>query len=206
MTDILDNDTRPLAAVRREFAAARSVLVAALALALVSCASRPMAIPAATGSWPLLAPATLGAPRTATQRLRAMHGNREISIECAVDVDDARILLIGLLPAGPRLFTVTYDGRQVDAQASRSLPAVLSPQRMLNDLQLVYWPLAALEQALSPTAWRVTEPDPRTRRLLRDGALVAEVHYAGADRWRGRAWLASFADDYSIAIDSASVD
>jgi hypothetical protein len=173
---------------------------------LSACATVRDASTAAAEHWPLLAPATLGASVTVSQRLRAMHGEREMSIECAVDVDAGRILLVGLLPAGPRLFTASFDGTRIDAQSSRALPAALSAERMLNDLQLAFWPLAALERAFAGTGWRVTEPDPRTRRLLRGGSLVAEVHYAGADPWHGRVWLANFVADYSIAIDSAAVD
>lgn len=181
-------------------------LLAAFGLALAACTTAPVAPPAAAASWPLLAPATLGAAVTATQRLRAIHADREISVECALDIDAGRILLVGLLPAGPRLFTVKYDGQRVEAQSSRALPAALSPERMLNDLQLAFWPLAALEAAFARSAWRVVQPDPRTRRLLRGDTLVAEVHYAGPDPWHGRVWLANFVADYSIAIDSAGVD
>jgi len=64
------------------------------------------------------------------------------------------------------------------------------------------WPRAALQSALEKSAWRLTEPDPRTRRLTRDSKLIAEVHYATPDPWTGRAWLVNFERGYSITIDS----
>ncbi len=182
-----------------------ATLVAAT-LALAGCVTAPVSGGSAAARWPLLSPASFGGRITANQQLRAMHGEREFAVECAVDIDPARILVVGLLPAGPPLFTVSYDGERVTADSPRQVPPALSPERMLNDLQLAFWPTAALEHAFAGTEWRVTEPDSLTRRLLRSGALVAEVHYPGPDRWRGRSWLVNLVDGYSIAIDSTDVD
>jgi Protein of unknown function (DUF3261) len=106
------------------------------------------------------------------------------------------------VPGGPRMFTIDYDGRHVTVQKNTGVPNALQPERLLNDLQLTLWPRLALQQALEHSSWTVAEPDPRTRRLARDGKLVAEVHYATPDPWTGRAWLVNFERRYSITIDS----
>ncbi|HKE44761.1 MAG TPA: DUF3261 domain-containing protein [Steroidobacteraceae bacterium] len=180
----------------------RAVLLAAVGLA-ASCTTTGAREGAASGqSWQPLPPSTLGATRSANQRLRAAYGDQEISLDCVVNVDADHLTVIGLLPGGPRVFTVEYDGKQVSEQKSSGVPEALRPELLLNDLQLTFWPRAALQTALQNTAWRVTEPDPRTRRLTRDAKLVAEVHYASADPWTGRAWLVNFERGYSITIDS----
>lgn len=175
----------------------------ALCCYLCSCTGTPAHEEAVTtASWHPLPPSTLGSARGASQRLRAAYGKQEVSLDCVVSVDAERLTVIGLLPAGPRVFTVEYDGKQVSAQKSPNLPEALQPELLLNDLQLTFWPREALQAALEKTAWRVTELDPRTRRLTRDSKLVAEVHYATADPWTGRAWLVNFERGYSITIDS----
>jgi hypothetical protein len=175
---------------------------------LASCATAPADQSVATTRvvWQPLPPSTLGAARTASQRLRAAFADEEISIDCAVNVSADRITVIGLMPAGPRMFTVSYDGQRVEAEASREVPRAFESERLLNDLQLVFWPRAALEHAFENSRWHLTEPDDRTRRLHREGKLVTEVHYASADPWTGRAWLVSFDGSYTMTIDSESLD
>ena len=183
-------------------------LLVAVAVVLASCAttSASRGTQATAPAWQLLPPSSLGAVRAVNQRLRAAYADQEISLDCAVSVTTELITVIGLLPAGPRLFTVSYDGRQVDAETSQDVPAALKPERLLNDLQLALWPRQALERAFENSRWRLTEPDPRTRRLLRDGRLVAEVHYGTADPWTGRIWLVNFDGGYSIAVDSQRLE
>jgi len=65
-------------------------------------------------SWQPLPPSTLGAVRGANQRLRAAFGKQEVSLDCVVNVDADHLTVIGLLPGGPRVFTVEYDGKAGD--------------------------------------------------------------------------------------------
>jgi hypothetical protein len=186
----------------------RKALLIATGTLIAACTVTPevRGTAAAAQSWPLLSPATLGSVLSASQRLRAAYADQELSLDCAIDVTAGRITVIGLAPAGPRVFTVIYDGQRVNADTSAGVPAVLKPERLLNDLQLALWPQAALEQAFDNTRWRLAQPDPRTRRLLRDGKLVAEVHYADADPWNGRLWLVNFDGGYSIAVESQRLE
>lgn len=186
----------------------RSALLIAIGAFVAACATTPAVrgTAAAAQTWPLLAPATLGSAQSASQRLRAAYTDQELSLDCAIDVTAERITVIGLLPAGPRVFTLNYDGQRLDAETSAGVPAALKPERLLNDLQLALWPRAALERAFDNSRWRLAEPDPRTRRLLRDDKLVAEVHYADADPWSGRLWLVNFDGGYSIAVESQRLE
>lgn len=184
----------------------RPLLVLACSL-LGACAALPGAPTShERAGWKPLPPQSLGESRSVTQRLRVAHGADEFSLDCAVSVTPERITVIGLLPAGLRLFSVTYDGGHIEVQADQRLPDVFRPELLLNDLQLAFWPRRALEQALVDSGWSVTEPDSRTRRLRHDRRLIAEVHYADADPWNGRLWLTNLAHGYSLAIDSRSLE
>lgn len=182
----------------------RSAILVGICALLAGCA----ATTAARGSQmhvPLLPPASLAEERSATQRLRAAFDDQDINLECAISVTADRIVVIGLLPSGPRVFTVSYDGEHVETETSRNVPAGLEPEFLLNDLQLAFWPQQALEQALEHTPWQLTQPDSQTRRLRREGRLIAEVHYVGADPWTGRLWLVNFERSYSLMVDSQPV-
>src|SRR4249920_2142690 len=154
---------------------ATSTLIAMLAFFSASCANHPPAQEpaAAPSSWQLLPPSTLGTERQVNQRLRAAYGEHEIILDCVVTVNADHLTVIGLVPGGPRMFTIDYDGRHVTAQKNAGVPDALQPELLLNDLQLTLWPRLALQQALEHSGWTVTEPDPRTRRLASAGKLVA---------------------------------
>lgn len=179
-----------------------------LSLALGACVStRPVTTSTAHEGWPLLSPASLGESRTASQLLRIAQGQQEATLNCVLSVTADHINIVGTTALGFRAFTVKFDGAAVSAEAHPSVPQSMAPERLLNDVQLVYWPLSALKKALSNSSWDVSEPAPGTRRLKRDGKLVAEVHYASdAGRaWQGRAWLSNVEFDYTLTIDTASL-
>ena len=171
-----------------------------LTLVLSACSLlRPQAAPAVL---PLLAPSTLGTSRSALQLVHGAFGERDVAFQCVVDVSPEHMTLVGLSAQGQRWFSLRYDGSKLEAQSNSQAPPLLDPQRVLIDLQLALWPLAALQQTLADSGWQVTQTAPATRRLLRDGRLVAEVHYTGADPWQGQLWLSNFDHGYTLAVES----
>lgn len=160
---------------------------------------------AALVTQPLVAPG-VAAPHSARQRLRAMVGNREIVLDCVVEVAADRVTVVGLLPAGNRVFSVRYDGTSVEQERTPQVPAQLQPEQLLADLQLAFWPAKGLHDAFRGGPWKLSQPDSRTRRLLHDGRLVSEVHYGDADPWRGRVWLVNFQRDYALIVDSVPLE
>jgi hypothetical protein len=180
-----------------------------LALLVVSgCATvTPTIAPPATQLRPLPA-ASLGQTRSAQQVVRAAFGSSEATMQCVVDVTPERMDVIALNAIGMRLFSVTVEGEKVTVERAPGVPEQVQPEQILRDIQLAYWPLGVLQANLLNTTWEVAEPFAGTRRLKRDGRLIAEVHYAqpGTDPWRGRLWLSNFEFGYSLAVDSTPVD
>lgn len=175
----------------------------ALTLALAGCA----VIPAHTAStaFPVLAPSTLGAAHSARQLLHAAFGEHDLAFQCVIDARPDAFTVVGLDALGQRWFSLHHDGRALEARLGPQAPQQLDPRRVLADLQLALWPLSALQQALAGSAWQVSEPAPATRRLRRDGRLVAEVHYAGTDPWQGLLWLSNFETGYTLSVESRPV-
>jgi hypothetical protein len=175
--------------------------VALVAVALLGCASHPTQ-GGGEASRPLVAPATLGVERTVSQVVRGAFGSRDMTMNCVVTVKDGTMTVVGLSAMGLRLFTIRYDGKTTSVENTLPVPPQLTPERLLADLQLVYWPLAALQQPLASAAWQLSEPTPGTRRLRRDERVIAEVHYANEDPWQGRSWLVNLEHGYTLSIDS----
>ena len=159
-----------------------------------TAAGNPTALPA-------LAPPSAVSPRSASQVIHATYGTRNVTLRTAIEIDASRVSLVGVTATGQRLFTASYDGQAVTADASAFVPKEISPERVLADMQLALWPLDAVRAVRHDG--EVTEPWPGLRRLTRDGKLAAEVHYASADPWGGRLWFVSFEYGYSLTIDTA---
>jgi len=169
-------------------------------LALGACASAPPSKPAASIR-PLVAPASLGGERVVSQVVRGAFGARELTFNCVVTVKDGAMTLVGVNSLGVRLFTIRYDGISVQAETAPALQGLM-PERLVADMQLVFWPLASLEKPMREAGWQLSETAPGIRRLRHGDQLVAEAHYSGEDPWSGRSWLVNFEYGYSLQIDS----
>jgi len=182
---------------------AGGLFVALALLGLGACASAPPR--SATSPPPLVAPASLGSDRVVNQVVRAAFGARELTFNCVVTVKDGTMTLVGLNSLGVRLFTIRYDGKAVQSEAAPAMSGPLVPERLLADLQLVYWPLPSLAQPMAVAGWQLSEPATGLRRLRRGEQLVAEAHYSSEDPWSGRSWLVNFEFGYSLQIDSQAL-
>ena len=181
----------------------RFALVTLVAL-LTGCMSQPQRPSSPETPRPLVAPSTLGASRTVNQIVRGAFGEREMTINCVVTVKDGVMTIVGVSAMGIRIFTMKYDGKSTSIDNTLPIPAQLTPERLLADFQLVFWPLEALQKPLAASGWQVSEAT-GTRRLRRDTHLVAEVHYASTDPWTGRSWLVNLEHAYTLSIDSKSM-
>lgn len=183
----------------------------AAALLLAACANGPATRPAtgAATTLPLLPPASLGAPLQAQQILHAAYGSDEATLQCVVETDATLLSIVCLTALGQRVFTLTYDGHELKALRAPFAPDSIDPQHIVADLQLAYWPLAALQPAWQGAGYGVSEPRPGLRRVVRDGRLFAEVHSAApalsnghGAAWSARVWLVNFAYGYALDIET----
>ena len=186
-----------------------ALLVAVIALG--GCAASgvaPSAPPRSVAALPPLPPASLGRERSAQQVVRAAFGTQEATMNCVVDISPQRMSVIALNAVGMRLFSVKLEDGQLEVERTPGVPEQVQPEQILRDIQLAYWPLPVLQNAWRDSSSEVSEPFAGTRRLKRDGRLIAEVHYppAAKDPWRGRLWLSNFEFGYSLAVDSQAMD
>jgi hypothetical protein len=179
-------------------------LFASIALLTVGACASTSPQPAAALR-PLVPPASLGSDRVVNQVVRGAFGARELTFNCVVNVKDGVMTLVGLNSVGVRLFTVRFDGETVQSETAPAMSGPLMPERLLADLQLVYWPLASLAKPMAAAGWQLSEPSAGVRRLRRGEQLTAEAHYSSDDPWNGRSWLVNFEFGYSLQIDSQAL-
>lgn len=184
---------------------ARGVAYGLTALALAGCAAlRP-----GMASGPLPPPALLASslPASASQTLLVAMGDRSLALQCALNFGPQGWKTACVSVTGQRLVTleVDADGRiRSDRDAARAGP--IDVARMAADIQLALWPIEKLQEAQLGSAWTTQQVSARTRRLLHEHQLVAEVHYAGDDPWNGTLWVSNYRERYSLEIHTRRDD
>jgi hypothetical protein len=157
--------------------AARAAATAlAAGLALSGCATPG---PRDDGMPPLrLAPAALGHALDLQQHLTVRAAGHEREMDVLLEADDAHVQL-AIVAMGQVAARIAWDGHALTESRAPWWPASVSSARILNDLQLSLWPLAAVQAALPP-GWRVAD-DGDTRTLSDAGVAVTVVRRVGAD-------------------------
>ncbi len=173
--------------------------VPVLALLLLGCASRDE--PALVPDRALATPETLPGQQF-EQRLTAEASGRSQQFWVVGQLCGDRFDLRFLTPAGLPLLHVRQQGTAIEALSGRALPGALTAERILADLQLVYWPVQALEGAWD-VAWAV-QVHPRQRLLTFHDDVLVEVRYAEAEQapWRGLVTLEHRQLDYRLEVET----
>ncbi|WP_249359069.1 DUF3261 domain-containing protein [Cupriavidus sp. 2SB] len=170
--------------------AARWLAGAALAamLALGGCApfaSHGPDAPSGTqaGEVPMLRlpPASLGRTLQLQQQITVQYpspqGEQTRDMLALLEADAAHTRLAAVA-GGQVLARLDWDGRDLRVTRAPWAPPELLPERILNDLQLSLWPVAAIQAAL-PAGWRM-EASAGLRQLRAGDEVVAEIRYPDA--------------------------
>ena len=145
-----------------------------------------------------LTPASLGRPMALQQRLEISAAGQSQMLDALLEVD-AQELRLGVQALGQSVLTLQWDGKTLQQQRAQWLPTSLSGERILFDLQLVFWPADPIRASL-PKGWQLLD-DAGHRRLLRDGAEVLNIEYVSEDH----AVLTQVRDRYQLDIRSVVV-
>lgn len=173
----------------------RRLLISLLALWLAACGGP------ASNEVPLgyVSPASFGRSLTLTQQITVEAFGETRGFEAVVAID-SDALDLAALAMGRRMIAVHLDAAGLREQRDPLLPEAVSGARILRDLQLAFWPQAALSAAL-PAGWRVQD-SPGRREVQLNGALILTIDYAGEPHWRGRTILTHHRFGYRLTIDS----
>ena len=125
-----------------------------------------------------LSPASLGRPLDLQQHITLRAAGHEQQMDVLLEADPARVKL-AIVAMGQVAARIEWDGRTLTEWRSTWLPGSVSSARILNDMQLSLWPLAAVQAAL-PAGWQASD-EGDTRTLANDGAPVLVVRHPSAD-------------------------
>jgi len=152
-----------------------------------------------------MAPPT-GPARRVVQQITALWPGRKETLLCVLELDKQRIAMAGLTNDGVGLFNLTYDGKTIVLDKSPLLPDSVDPEFIITDLQLVYWPVIALQKSLHDSPWRL-EVDTTHRRLYYQGNKTVEVNYLLPDAiWAKSVELINYRSNYRLHIKTISYE
>ena len=145
-----------------------------LPLVLAACAAFQ---PAPSPPLLKLLPAALGRELAMAQQLVVRGGGKELALDVALEADAVSVRM-AVLQFGRTLARLEWDGRQLTRTLAPGWTDAGMADRVLNDLQLVWWPASAIRSAL-PTDWNLTET--ATQRMLSyRGRSVMAITLPGA--------------------------
>jgi len=134
----------------------------------------------------------------ATQVIAAQYEDRSFSFEAHIESRPGKITIVGLGALGGALFSIAYDG--VELQASGAVEAqVVNAEYVLADVLLAHWDVDWLNQHLQGAAIEATE-DGASRFLSRQDELVVGISYDTVDPWGGKATLTHLERGYVLDI------
>ncbi|MFA9440377.1 DUF3261 domain-containing protein [Uliginosibacterium sp. sgz301328] len=154
----------------------RRLIVALLLPVLAACSFAPTRPYPGDAPYFALPPASLGRELSLQQQLRFVSPNGgDRTLDAYLEADAAAVRLAAMV-SGQTAMRIIWDGNDLTSQRADWLPKTVDAAAVLSDLQLVYWPLPALQAALAP-GWSL-EDDASSRRLVQGGEVVIEVHYS----------------------------
>lgn len=180
--------------------ALRRGLPAGLAAILTAACSAPP--PELTP--PTLAP-PLGPARHILQLVTATWPGGSDSLLCALELNAERIAMAGTSKDGLSLFNLSYDGENLALDKNPLLPDAIDPRAIVADMQLIYYPVAQLQDRLPP-GWYLQSGANR-RELFQGAEKIAEIVYRSDEAdWPRHAELSNLRYRYRLTIDTLSYE
>lgn len=182
----------------------RLIVLLLSVMLLAGCATQQARVAqrqAVVASMPVLRlpPSALPGTLALQQRLAFRRGDRHETVDALVENDASNTRLV-IHAQGQVALRLDWNGKQLTQKRAPWLPGALDGERVLSDLQLVFWPIDAIAATL-PAGWSLRNEN--GRRVLRQGdAIVATVDYPQPMQAR----LEQRALGYTLDIDSSAIE
>jgi hypothetical protein len=127
-----------------------------------------------------LVPSSLGRDLALSQILTASYDTKRYVMQIEIDVRGDNLAVVGVSELGITLFKIVQTGHLVHVERYGLNHAPFSPDYMLSDIYLTYWPEEMVAAAYRSMGMSMkVDAGSHTRRVLDSrGALVALVEYS----------------------------
>lgn len=125
---------------------------------------------------PLLEPGSGGIAVQLNQRLTLTVDNRRHHMTSVVSITPEQTRMTGFTLTGQRLLDIVHENGKVSVWQSEQVTRDIPARWLLAQLQLAYWPEAALREAYG-SPWKVSQIGPQ-RALHLEGELEVVISYS----------------------------
>ena len=140
-----------------------------------------------------LSPSSLGFELSGVQTMSVTVGDHTRSFDVALEVDSDSVRM-AIMQLGQTVAKLTWNGKSIDEKIASGWPRVVSAQRVLSDLQFVWWPEEQVRNSL-PEGWRLTQL-PNERCLWLESNLVTSARIVAP----GHIELKQYSIGYTVQI------
>ena len=137
----------------------------------------------------------------ATQVIAAEYVDRSFSFEAHLESRPGKITIVALGALGGPLFSIRYDGLELQASGSGEAQ-VVNAEYVLADVLLAHWHVDWLNERLQGASIETSE-DGLSRFVSRQDELLIGINYDTPDPWGGKAKLTHLERGYVLDIRTA---
>lgn len=150
-----------------------------------------LVLPAASG---------LTASFDATQIITADHGDKSHSFEAHLEARPGKITIVAVSPIGSVLFSISYDG--ADLQARGVVQAqVVNAEYVLADVLLSYWEPQWLVRHIEGAELEISA-DGTVRTVRRQDDAVIRITHETPELWKGKVHFSNVERGYALRINT----
>lgn len=136
----------------------------------------------------------------ATQIITADHGDKSHSFEAHLEARPGKITIVAVSAIGTVLFSITYDG--VDLQARGVVEAqVVNAEYVLADVLLSYWDPQWLSTHIEGGRLVVSSGG-AVRTILRRREAIIRISHESPELWNGKADFSNLERGYALHINT----
>lgn len=153
-------------------------------------------------------PGDLGQTAEVTQLVTARYGAQSYTFEGYIKATPEQFLMVGIDSLGRRSMTITWTDRAITYEVAPWLPPQLRPENVLADMVILYWPEAAVRQALASSGG-VVSVTPGHRTITKNDEAVVQVDYdpdAEGSLWSGQLRYRNLAFNYELEVLSVKAN
>jgi hypothetical protein len=128
------------------------------------------------------------------------HGEKTIWFS-HMELTEQKLALVSFGPLGNELFNIKLENGALSHHGRLKL---ISPQRLISDLQLAYWPKTKLE-SLQPSGYVVHAQNAK-RSILHNDIPYAFITFEGDKSWQKKITIENMSEGYRLIIEPLRVE
>ncbi|WP_428096552.1 DUF3261 domain-containing protein [Candidatus Rariloculus sp.] len=121
----------------------------------------------------------------ATQLITATYDDRDYTMQAQLEWRPGSMALAGLSPWGTVVFSIAYDGSEMEIRGNGALLQGLRGEYVLADILLTFWERPRLIGRLRGEGLAVSDV-PGKRTITRNGSPLIVIDYENEIPWNGR--------------------